>query len=72
MSHRQQRVMVQPIVSNGLLFDRTADLLPLRQNVIFKNLQTVRPRGRYYLAFRYVLILDLLEDKGRHLALRQH
>jgi hypothetical protein len=44
MSGRQQRVMVQPIVRDTLLFHSTSGFLTLWQNVIFKNLQQVHPR----------------------------
>lgn len=50
MSGRQQRVMVQPIVRISILFRLTPQpaLLPLWQNVIFKNLQQVRTSGWHY------------------------
>jgi hypothetical protein len=41
MSGRQQRVMVQPIVSSSVLFIAALILISSLQNVIFKNLQQV-------------------------------
>jgi hypothetical protein len=67
MSGRQQRVMVQPIVRSTFCLATSLVLISHPwQNVIFKNLQQVSPRGR---SLRYILTIDLSEVKSYHLAL---
>lgn len=71
MSGRQQRVMVQPIVSLNFVCLTAAECAIYSQNVIFKNLQQVRPRFPKRSSPR-ILISGLsisTANKGRYLAI---